>query len=228
MSARPPAWLSEVRRVLRTVVVGAREIVALAIGALVAGVLWLVIVQGVLPGPETAQFSRPLGELVRGELTSEARDDSVLGVVGDPVGPTGFWLTLVVWAGLLAVQRVVIGPFVGRFQLFLRALPLAVLTFLLWGLLFTTLADDRVGLGAGAFGVSDGTATPITYAIASYLCAVGGTRVIELVRTAAWWLPREEQVTQIGTPEQVRELEQEGLLAPGALPTRGRPTSDDE
>ena len=66
--------------------VGLREVIAIALGALVTGVLWLVLVEDVLPGPETAEFAKPLGELARGDIASEARDDSVLGVVGDPSG----------------------------------------------------------------------------------------------------------------------------------------------
>lgn len=147
-------------------------------------------------------------------------------MVGDPVGPTGFWLTLLVWAGLLVIQRAAIGPLVTRFNRFVRAISLAVLAFLLWGLVFTTLADNRVDPGAGAFGISEGVATPITYAIASYLCAAGGIRVIELVRTAAWWRPREEQFVQIASPERLEELDEEGLVAPGVFPTRARPPAD--
>lgn len=43
-----------------------------------------------------------------------------------------------------------------------------------WGLIFTTAADNRGGLEANVFAVPDGIATLITYAIGSYLCAVGG------------------------------------------------------
>lgn len=57
--------------------VGSREVIAIALGALVAGVLWLVLVEDVLPGQETAEFAKPLGELARGDIASEARDCSV-------------------------------------------------------------------------------------------------------------------------------------------------------
>lgn len=210
------------RRSLR----GIREVIAIGLGAFVAAILWLVLVEGVLPGPETTEFNHPLGEMIRGVPDDEATSDSALGVVGDPVGPTGLWATVGIFAALLVIQRVVFEPFMKARNLFVRPIPLAVLAYVLWGVLFTTLADDRVGLGAGLFGVDDGAATVITYAIASYLCALGGTRIIELVRTVAWWTPRGQDMSQLQSQEEREMFEREGLVAPGALPTRGRAPGD--
>lgn len=172
-----------------------RRLAAVLVAAVLGAIVWLVVVEEERFVPESLDFNHLLGELVLGPGHETARSDGPLAVVGDPVAPTGFGVTCLLALGLAVLHVLVIEPALARAprlgrSLVVRAFPLAVIMYLLWGLVFTALVDDRFDVAAGPFGVDASGATPITYAVAALLTGIVMVRAIELVRTADWWRPK--------------------------------------
>jgi hypothetical protein len=82
-----------------------------------------------------------------------------------------------------------------------KGIPLALLPFLLWGLVFAPRVDARfvrVGdnfflLKSDYFGTSAGKATPIAAAVASLVACIVLARVVQLMRERWWWASREAE-----------------------------------
>lgn len=168
----------------------ARVLVAPVVSGAVGALVFLIMIQGSFrKGHTTLDFNHVLGTLVAGETEEIGRTNEALGIVGDSAGPTGFWVTLLGAIVLMAVHEAVVTRLVRRGWL-VRAVPLAVLTSLAVGVLFTLVADARFDTPIGFFGSDAGGLTPLVIVLCSVGFAVVASRAHELATTATWWEPR--------------------------------------
>jgi hypothetical protein len=172
-----------------------RRLAAVVTAGVLGAIVWLIIVEEERFVPEALDFNHLLGELVLGPGHETARSDGPLALVGDPVAPTGFGVTCLFGVALAVLHMLVVEPALGRVprmrrSLLLRALPVALIAYVLWGLVFTAVVQARLDVDAGPFGVDGSGATPVTYAVAAFLTGIVIVRAVELVRTAEWWRPK--------------------------------------
>lgn len=168
----------------------ARAVAAPLISGSVAAIIFLVMIQGAFRrGHTTLDFNHVLGTMVAGEATEVGRADEALGVVGDSVGPTGLWATIVGGIALMAIHELVIVPLVRRHWL-AQAVPLALLTMLAVGVVFASAADARFDTPIGLFASDAGERGVLVVVLCSIGFAVVGARAHDLARRAWWWEPR--------------------------------------
>lgn len=166
----------------------ARWVAAVAIGALVAGVVFLVIVQTSEQRGWTAiNFNHSLGVLIGGEAT-QARADQALGVSGDTAAPTGLlWCTFFSLA-LTVLYGVAIAPWLRR-PWYVRGLPLAVVVWLLAMFVYMPKIDAMTleHTDVGALGLGAGQGTPIVFAVGALGFGLLGARAFDLANSRRWW-----------------------------------------
>ena len=178
MSSGPAPTLLSPAAHDRVAAVG-RWCAGVVIAGLVAGVVFLVMVEGSQhKGFTDVTFNHSLGVLIGGEAT-EARTDVALGVAGDTAAPTGLiWFAFFAVA-VMAIYGLTIHRWLKR-PWYVTAVPLALFVFLLVSLVYFPLIDARVpDVSVGLFGVGGGGITPVVYFISSFgfaFMAASGTR----------------------------------------------------
>ena len=174
----------------------ARAVAAPIVSGAVAAIVFLVMIQGAFHrGHTDLDFNHVLGTLIQGDAAEVGTTDEALGVVGDTVGPTGLWATILGGIVLMAIHELVIVRLVRR-RWIVQAVPLAVLTMLAVGVLFCGLATARFDTPTGLFGVDAGGMTPLVIVLSSIGFAIVGARVHDLARDAAWWEERPDPMTE--------------------------------
>lgn len=181
----------------------ARWCAAVVLSGLVAGVVFLVMVEGSQhKGFTDITFNHSMGVLIGGEGT-QARTDVALGVAGDTAAPTGLLWCALLAVALMALYGLTIHRWLRR-PWYVTAVPLAVALFLLVSLVYFPLIDANVAdVSVSPFGVGGGGITPVVYLIASFGFAYMACRVFTLAVDPRWWEVRgpdtEEALTQIGS-----------------------------
>lgn len=178
-----------------------RAVVAPIVSGAVGAIAFLIMIQGSFrKGYTDLDFNHVLGTLIEGDAREIDRATDALGVVGDTVGPTGLWATVVLGISVMAVHELVVTRLVRRHWT-IQAIPLAVLTMLAVGLLFCGLASRRFDTPTGLFGVDAGGITPIVIVVSSAGFALVGARVHDLATRAAWWEERPDPLAQSALEE---------------------------
>ncbi len=189
MSADPDAGGGSLGRL-------ARAVVAPLLSGFVGAVVFLVMMQGSFHrGHTDLDFNHVLGTLVQGDAREVGSTDEALGVIGDTVGPTGLWSTIIGGVLLMVIHELVIVRVVRRPWL-VQAVPLAILTMLAVGVLFCGVASARFDTPIGIFGADAGGITPLVIVLSSIGFAIVGARVHDLARNAAWWEERPDPMAE--------------------------------
>jgi hypothetical protein len=172
-----------------------RFVVAVAIGGVVAAVVFLIMVEGAFrKGHTTLDFNHVLGTVIAGNAEEIRQTGAALGVVGDSAGPTGLYATLIGGMVLLVVHGLVIVPLVRRRHWVIKGVALGVLTYLVLGLVYTTVADHALDTPVGLFGKDDGSQTPMVLGICSLGFGIVGARCYDLIAHTGWWTIRREGI----------------------------------
>ena len=167
-----------------------RAAVAPVLSGAAGAIVFLIMIQGAFrQGYTTLDFNHVLGTLIQGQSVEVGTTDEALGVIGDSVGPTGLWATILCGIGLMVVHELVITRLVRR-PWPIQAIPLSALTILAVGVLYTGLADARFDTPIGFFGTDAGDLTPLVIVLCSIGFAIIGARVHKLSTRASWWEPR--------------------------------------
>jgi hypothetical protein len=191
-----------------------RALVGIALGALIAAIVFLIMMQGSFrQGYTDLDFNHVLGTLIKGTAEEQRAASEALGVIGDTAGPTGYYATLIGAGVLMVVFAVAIAPFVRRHWV-IQGLVLGALTALVVGVGFCAVADARLDTPTGIFGADSGAMTPLIIIISSLTFGVVGARCYTLAMTASWWEEREEdveaEIESIAQLEPSLELPEEG------------------
>lgn len=172
-----------------------RSVVAIVVAGVVAALTWLVVVQEAgKRGYTDLDVNHALGEVIRGPVdTGRVRSDDALGVIGDPVAPTGFRVALIAGILILALHALV-APRLSIGRWYLRALPLALVVFLLTAFVYAPLVESRGVASAGVLGLGAGAGTPLVFLAGALAFGIAGARVHELMAGSRWWEPKEEDL----------------------------------
>lgn len=199
-----------------------RRIAAVIIGGIAAGLLFLIMVQGSFrQGYTDFDFSHVLGTAIEGTAEEETGGGEALAVIGDSVGPTALYATLLGSVVLLALHALVIVPLV-RFGWIVRGLVLGVVAFLAIGLVYVPYADARLDTPIGAWGNEGGAITPLVFGLSALAAGVLGARCYDLAAGARWWESKEIVVDatleELGIEATSLELPKEGPEQGGVRP----------
>ncbi len=177
-------------RTQRRLAAAGRRCAAVLMAALVAGVVFLIMVQGSLhKGFTDLDFNHTLGVLIGGDAVRET-SHAALGVSGDSAGPTGLLWTAVFAVLVCAAYALVAGRWARR-RWYLAALPFGLVVFLLISLVYMPVVDASVdGVSVGLFGVGGGGITPVVFLLSSLGFALVAARVYALGTDNEWWTPR--------------------------------------
>lgn len=176
----------------RQLAAAGRFVAAAALSGLLGAIVFLIMVQGSFrKGHTELDFNHVLGTMVEGTAEETTSTEEALGVIGDTVGKTGLYTTVVVAILLMVVHGLVITRFVRRHWV-VQAIPLAVLTFLVVGLVYCGFADARLDTPTGLFGVDAGGRTPLVLGLSSLGFAVIAARCYSLIEDPRWWAPKHE------------------------------------
>ena len=187
---------------MRTV---ARAALGVALSALVAALLFLIMIQGCFrQGYTDLDFNHVLGTMIKGSAEEETGASEAFGVIGDSAGPTGLYATLIGAGVLMLFHALVIHPLVRRHWT-VQGLVLGAVTALVVGLVFCGVADARLDTPTGLFGVDAGGMTPLIIVCCSLGFGLVGARCYSLVVGRRWWEVHEEDV--VAAIETVAALE---------------------
>lgn len=169
-----------------------RMLVAVVVAGAVAGLAFLLMIQGAANrGYTDLRFNRGLGK-VFGAGGPRTQSEEALGIIGDPTGPRGFYATIILAIVLLAVHGLVIDRLARR-PWYVEAIPLWILTYLLLALAYGPLvarsADDVPG---GLFFSEASAGTPWVVLACALGFALVGSRCYSLIRGARWWEEKDE------------------------------------
>jgi hypothetical protein len=171
---------------------GVRMLAAVVVSGAVAGLAFLLMIQGAANrGYTDLRFNRGLGK-VFGAGGPRTQSEEALGIIGDPTGPRGFYATIALAIVLLAVHGLVIDRLARR-AWYVEAIPLWILTYLLLALVYGPLvarsADDVPG---GLFFSEASAGTPWVVLACALGFALIGSRCYSLIRDARWWEEKDE------------------------------------
>jgi len=188
--------------VIRTL---ARAAAGVAVGALVAAVIFLIMIQGSFrQGYTDLDFNHVLGTMIKGSAEEQSGVSEAFGVIGDSAGPTGLYATLIGAGVIMLFHALVIHPLVRR-RWVIQGLVLGGVTALVVGLVFCGVADARLDTPTGLFGVDAGGMTPLIIVCSSLGFGLVGARCYSLFVSGGWWEVKEEDVA--AEIESVAELE---------------------
>jgi hypothetical protein len=183
----------------------ARAALGVALSALLAAVTFLIMIEGSFrKGYTDLDFNHVLGTMIEGSAEEERGASEAFGVIGDSVGPTGLYATLIGAGVLMLLHALVIHPLVRRHWV-IQGLVLGVVTSLVVGLVFCGVADARLDTPTGLFGVDAGGMTPLIIVCCSLGFGLVGARCYSLVVGERWWQEYEEDA--VAAIESVAELE---------------------
>ena len=172
----------------------ARWLCAVVVGGILAGVVFLILIQEAQRrGHTSLDFNHTLGTIVLGGDTANETSRSALGIIGDPAAPRGLVTSMVLAILMMAVHALVLVPLVRRGWL-VQGLALSAITFLAVGLIYPPLASDYLDEPLGPFGSGFGTSTVVSFAVASLGFGMIGSRCYSLIVSAGWWVPRGEDL----------------------------------
>jgi hypothetical protein len=181
-----------------------RAVSAIVVSAVLAAVVFLIMMQGSFrQGYTDLDFNHVLGTMIRGSAEERSTGDA-LSVIGDTAGPTGLYATFAGAAVLMLLFGLVIAPRVRRHWT-IQGLVLGGVTALAVGLLFCGVADARLDTPTGLFGADTGGITAVVIVCSSFGFGLVGARCHSLMTGAAWWEEREEDVA--AEIESIAELE---------------------
>jgi hypothetical protein len=184
-----------------------RAALGVAVGALLAAVTFLIMIQGSFrQGYTDLDFNHVLGRMIKGSA-EEQEGREAFGVIGDSAGPTGLYATLIGAAVIMLFHALVIHPLVRRHWA-IQGLVLGAVTALVVGLVFCGFADARLDTPTGLFGVDSGGLTPLIIVCSSLGFGLVGARCYSLFVSPTWWEGREADVA--AEIESVAALERSG------------------
>jgi hypothetical protein len=190
-----------------TLTVLLRALVGIACGAVLGTVVFLTMIQGSLhKGFTDFDFNHVLGTLIQGTAT-EKSGGGALSIVGDSVGPTGLYATLLGAVGLMLVDALALVPLVRRGWV-PRGLVLGGVAALVVGLGVCGVADARLDTPTGLFGIDAGALTPVVIVLSSLAFGLVGARCYDLAMRPSWWMERRKD--EAAVIESVAELEPAG------------------
>ncbi len=162
----------------------ARELTGMVAGGFLGAVAWMIVAnEGFSRGWSDQNFPEALGEIRGAVLTDVPR-----------VGLwTGLFIGTVLAAVLLPIiYRVMPGPW------YLRAVPLAIVAFLLWGLWYSPEISGESAFPGGFFGSEAGTGTLITFAVTALAYGAVAGRVYSVAVRRDFWEPKENDLREQG------------------------------
>ena len=173
----------------------ARRIAAVAIGAGLSTVLWLVIMQD---GFQRGFFGRTWS----GQDFAGALGDLFGGQTGN-VRQRGFYATLVFAALVVVLFGLVTGGLRSRMptRWLIQAMGLAAFAFLLWGLVFSPIAGSLGPEDGGVFGIDAGGTTWLVAVLASLAFGIVAARIYRLMTDEDWWIPGRRKLEASATLE---------------------------
>lgn len=173
----------------------ARTVVALIVSGALAAVVFLIMIQGSFhEGFTDLDFSEYLGSMVEGRDLQEAGATDALGQVAASVGPASLNATFAAALVLMAFHGLVIARLVRGWMI--QALVLGAVASLVLGLVFCPIADARLDVSLGLFGVDAGGITPVVLVLSSLGFGLIGARCYSLIVSARWWEVHETDAAQ--------------------------------
>lgn len=198
-----------------------RRIAGVIIGGVATGLLFLIMIQGAFHrGYTDFDFAHVLGTAIEG-TAEEERSGEALAVIGDSVGPTALYTTILASIVLLAVHALVIHPLV-RAHWAIQGAVLGVVAFLAIGLIYVPYADANLDTPIGAWGVDGGAIMPLAFGVSALVSCIVGARCYDLAASKRWWQPKELEVDatleELGIEASSLELPKEGAEQGGMRP----------
>ena len=190
-----------------------RRIAGVIIAGVVTALVFLIMVQGSFrQGYTDFDFAHVLGTAIEGTAEEETGGEA-FAVIGDSVGPTALYATILASIVLLAFHALVVVPLV-RLHWAIQGLVLGVVAFLAIGLIYVPYADARLDTPIGAWGAEGGGITPLVFGLSALGSCVVGARCYDLAASKRWWQPKEIEVDQtleeLGIEASSLELSKEG------------------
>jgi hypothetical protein len=175
-------------------------------GGLVGALIFLIMVQGSFrKGYTDLDFNHVLGTMVEGGADEVGSTTEALGVIGDTAGESGFFVTVVVAIGLVALHGLVLTRLLRRHWA-IQAVPLMLVTLVLVGVVYPLVAHARLDTPVGLFGVDAGAMTPVALVLSSLGFAIVASRCLSVVQRVHWWTQEEEGLE--GALDSVGAIEQ--------------------
>jgi hypothetical protein len=147
-----------------------------AVGGLIGSIMFLYVAhQGNKRGYTDQDWVRGFGNLLGGEGGAE-------------IVRRGLWVTLVTFAIVGMIVMPLLGLLMGGRPWYHQAVPVFIVAFLAWGLVFSPLfGADSESVPGGLFGVDAGGGTWLVYLVACAALAATMARVATLITTPAFW-----------------------------------------
>lgn len=191
----------------------ARAVAGVLIAGVITAVVFLLCAQGSFrKGITDFDFAHVLGTAIKGTAGEQSRAGA-LGVIGDTVGPTALYTTMLAGVVLLAVHALLVVRLV-RAHWTVRGAALGVVAFAAIGAIYVPYADANLDTPIGAWGVEQGGMTPIVLALSSLIACVAGARCYDLVARASWWeeetVAMDAQLAEITGVDESLELPEQG------------------
>jgi hypothetical protein len=175
---------------------GARRLAGVVIGGGLGAVLWLIVMQD---GYQRGFFGRRWSH----QDFASAMGKLLGGAEGN-IRQRGFYITLVIAAVVVLAYGIAIDALGSRLpqRWVLQAIGLAVVVFLLWGLVFSPIVAAREATEkGGVFGIDAGGTTWLVALLASLAFAVVAVRIYRLMTAADWWIPGRRKIEASATLE---------------------------
>jgi len=191
----------------------ARAVAGVLIGGVATAIVFLICVQGSFrQGITTFEFAHVLGTAVEGTATEESGAEA-FGVIGDSVGPTALWTTIVAGIVLLTFHALVTARFVRRGWV-VKGIALGIVCFLAIGVIYVPFVDANLDTPIGWWGADEDGVTPLVFLGSSLIACIVGARCYDLAERASWWeeekVAVDEQLAEITGLDDSLELPEQG------------------